>query len=147
MPRVIRSLSQSYLVTFPLSGPRYFLGVRHTPPMARRPYSQATHDDLLLLRRERLKRGLSIDEVAAAIGLSKQQLQRMETGVRNINLKWLLKLADFYEVPVGLLVRDGDGLADEERELLDFLRGHPQDANILMTTYRAMRDARKGEAA
>lgn len=147
MPKVIRHFQQSYLVTFPLSGPRHFFAARHNSPMARRPYSQATHDELLLLRRERLKRGLSIDEAAAGIGLSKQQLQRMETGVRNISLKWLLQIADFYEVPVGQLVRDGDGLTDEERSLVEHLRDFPQDANILLATFKAMRDARKGEEA
>jgi|GEM_PF-2774003 len=147
MPSVIRAFQQSYLVTFPLCGPRHGFELRHTAPMARRPYSQASHDDLLLLRRERLKRGLSIEDAAAGIGISKQQLQRMETGVRNISLKWLLQIADFYEIPVGQLVRDGDGLTDEERELIEFLRTHPQDGKILLTTFRAMNEARKGEAA
>lgn len=141
MQGVIRPDDQSYLETFPLSGPHAIGPLPHNGRMARRPYNQALHDELLLLRRERVDRGLSIEEVAEAVGLSKQQMQRMETGTRNINLKWLLKLADFYGLPLARLVRGGDGLSDNERDLITFMRQNPKDARILMSAFDAMRDA------
>lgn len=150
MQEVIRQKHQSYLETFPLFGPHTSQAAPHNGRMARRPYNQALHDELLLLRRARVDRGLSIEEVADAVGLSKQQMQRMETGTRNINLKWLVKLAEFYGVPLARLVRDGDGLSDDERGLIDFLRDNPQDAKVLLSTYQALREARregKDEAA
>lgn len=150
MQGVIRPEHQSYLETFPLFGPHAHPAAPHNGRMARRPYNQALHDELLLLRRARVERGLSIEEVADAVGLSKQQMQRMETGTRNINLKWLIKLADFYHVPLARLVRDGDGLSDDERDLVDFLRNNPQDAKVVLSTYQALREARsaqKDEAA
>lgn len=100
------------------------------------------HDELLLLRRFRTAKNLSIGQVAEAVGTSRQHMQRMETGERNISLEWLMKLAEFYGVPVGQLIRDGDGLSDLERDIISFLRDNPQDAKILLSTYSALKDAR-----
>lgn len=101
------------------------------------------HDELLLLRRFRTAKNLSIGQVAEAVGTSRQHMQRMETGERNISLEWLIKLAAFYDVPVGQLIRDGDGLSDQERDMIEFLRDNPQDAKILLSTFAALQDARK----
>lgn len=56
------------------------------------------------LQRLRLQRGLSLATVAAATGISKSTLSRLETGQRRPSLELLLPLAQVYRVPLDDLV-------------------------------------------
>ena len=56
------------------------------------------------LRRVRAWRGLTITEAAAATGMSKSTLSRLETGQRRPSLELLLPLAQAYRVPLDELV-------------------------------------------
>jgi transcriptional regulator with XRE-family HTH domain len=108
--------------------------------MARKPHNQPMHDELLLVRHERIKRGLSIGDVADAVGTSRQHMQRLETGERNISLDWLIKLAAFFEIPVGQLIRDGDGLSPEERDLVLHLRKNPVHRKIMLSQLGVLKE-------
>ncbi|NHT18130.1 XRE family transcriptional regulator [Cellulomonas sp. IC4_254] len=56
------------------------------------------------LRRVREQRGLTLTEAAAAAGMSKSTLSRLETGQRRPGLELLLPLAQTYRVPLDDLV-------------------------------------------
>jgi transcriptional regulator with XRE-family HTH domain len=56
------------------------------------------------LRRVRDQRGLTLTEAAAAAGMSKSTLSRLETGQRRPGLELLLPLAQTYRVPLDDLV-------------------------------------------
>jgi transcriptional regulator with XRE-family HTH domain len=56
------------------------------------------------LQRLRSQRGMSLAAVAAATGISKSTLSRLETGQRRPSLDLLLPLAQTYRVPLDDLV-------------------------------------------
>ncbi len=56
------------------------------------------------LQRLRSQRGMSLTTVAAATGISKSTLSRLETGQRRPSLELLLPLAQLYRVPLDDLV-------------------------------------------
>ena len=56
------------------------------------------------LQRVRTQRGMSLTAVAAATGISKSTLSRLETGQRRPSLELLLPLAQTYRVPLDDLV-------------------------------------------
>ena len=56
------------------------------------------------LKRLRSQRGATLTEVAAATGISKSTLSRLETGQRRPSLELLLPLAQAYRVPLDELV-------------------------------------------
>jgi transcriptional regulator with XRE-family HTH domain len=56
------------------------------------------------LKRLRTERGLTLTDVAAATGISKSTLSRLETGQRRPSLELLLPLAQAYRVPLDDLV-------------------------------------------
>ena len=56
------------------------------------------------LKRLRVQRGATITSVAAATGISKSTLSRLETGQRRPSLELLLPLAQVYRVPLDDLV-------------------------------------------
>ena len=115
--------------------------------MRKKPRLKLTERTTLLLRTLRKARNLSQIEVAERLGKDQSAIARWERGESEPRLSELLDLAEIYQCALGHLVKDGDGLTAEERELIRFLRDHPQDAKILMSTYRAMEDGKKGEAA
>jgi transcriptional regulator with XRE-family HTH domain len=56
------------------------------------------------LRRARTQRGVTLTELAAATGISKSTLSRLENGQRKPSLELLLPLAQAYRVPLDDLV-------------------------------------------
>ena len=56
------------------------------------------------LKRLRTERGVTLTDVAAATGISKSTLSRLETGQRRPSLELLLPLAQAYRVPLDELV-------------------------------------------
>jgi transcriptional regulator with XRE-family HTH domain len=56
------------------------------------------------LKRVRVRRGLTLTELAAATGISKSTLSRLETGQRKPSLELLLPIAQVHQVPLDELV-------------------------------------------
>jgi len=56
------------------------------------------------LRRVRARRGVTLTELAAATGISKSTLSRLETGQRKPSLELLLPIAQAHQVPLDELV-------------------------------------------
>lgn len=56
------------------------------------------------LKRARVQRGLTLTELAAATGISKSTLSRLETGQRRPSLELLLPIAQAHQVPLDELV-------------------------------------------
>jgi transcriptional regulator with XRE-family HTH domain len=54
----------------------------------------------------RKKHGLSLQRLAEQLNLSKSFTRDLEYGKRNPNAKHLLKISDFFGVPVDVLIRD-----------------------------------------
>ena len=51
-----------------------------------------------LLRRVRKQRGLTIEEAAESVGISRQSLSNYERGVREPSLKILITMSDLYQI-------------------------------------------------
>lgn len=115
--------------------------------MPKKPAAPNRHIDRIRLREGREQLGLKQNEVAERLGINANNISRWETENRQVRAWQLVMLAEAMGVPPAFLIEGGDGLTPEERELIKFLRDYPQDAKILMTTFRAMADARKEEAA
>lgn len=78
--------------------------------MKRRPYAQQLHAEQNLIRVNRLKAGLTQEELAERIGSSKQYVQKMETGpAEDLKMKWLLKMARVFDVAVADLIPNSYG--------------------------------------
>ena len=56
------------------------------------------------LKRVRVRRGVTLTELAAATGISKSTLSRLETGQRKPSLELLLPIAQAHQVPLDELV-------------------------------------------
>nr|WP_281378849.1 helix-turn-helix transcriptional regulator [Azospirillum oleiclasticum] len=82
------------------------------------------------LRELRMLAGLSQSDVAAALGLTFQQLQKYERGFNRVSASRLFKLAQFFRVPVSVFF---DGLDERAR---DAASGAPQ-ADENETTLRS----------
>jgi len=95
------------------------------------------------IREARKALGLQQCDIAKELGINAINVSRWETGERNLRVWQLVMLAEAMNVPPAFLIEDGDGLIQEERELIQFLRDHPQDRHILLTTFRAMRELRQ----
>lgn len=103
--------------------------------------------DRLRIREAREALGLQQNDIAKALDIQPNNVSRWENGELHLRAWQLIMLAEAMNCAPAFLIDGGDGLSDEERELIDFVRQYPQDASILMATCRAMRNARKGEAA
>ena len=65
------------------------------------------------LRALRWTQGLSMEQVAARIGIAYQQIQRYEAGSTRLSANRLFELARLFDVPVGAFFEDLDLAADE----------------------------------
>jgi len=61
------------------------------------------------LKRVRVRRGVTLTELAAATGISKSTLSRLETGQRKPSLELLLPIAQAHQVPPGRVGRGTRG--------------------------------------
>ena len=68
-----------------------------------------------LLRREREKRGLSMNGVAERAGLSQQMVSYVERGMRNPTLETLLRIAAAIEIDIAEVLRQAIKTADQGR--------------------------------
>lgn len=115
--------------------------------MARGPYVTTPRLNRLEIREKRIEAGLTQEGLAELLDTSQATVARWERGEVDFSISRLIQIADALHCHAGALITDGDGLSPDERELVAFLRQHPQDAKILMSTYRAMADGKKGEEA
>lgn len=95
---------------------------------------------MLRLRELRLAKGMTQQEVGDYLGIEQGAVSKQEKGATKIDTETLAKYAELYDVPVGHLFQDGDGLSAEERDLLNYIRAHPRDRAVLLSTYRGLRD-------
>lgn len=61
-----------------------------------------------VLRELRMEKGLTSREVSEEVGIQKNVLTEYETGARNIGIKALMKLADYYDVSTDYILRRTD---------------------------------------
>lgn len=118
--------------------------------MARGPYSTLKGAPLFRLRQERKRAGWTQEKLAEALEVDDSTVSKRERGLQDFPVSDLLRMAEIFGCAPGNLIRDGDGLTEDERGLIAFLRANPQDAKVLLSTYQALREARsegKDEAA
>ncbi len=109
--------------------------------MARKPYHKPREETALLIRTERVRAGLTQEQLAELIGTTPVTIGRYETGERGVSVEKLLELAHALQVPPARLIRDGDGLSDEERELIEYLRSHPRERRVVASTIRGLQES------
>lgn len=115
--------------------------------MAKRPYSQSVPDTALLIRQERLAAGMTQEELAEKLDTSAVTIGRYETGDRQVNVSRLIQIAEALGIPPARLIRDGDGLTNEERDLIAHLRANPVHKKILISTLQTLIEAAPNVAA
>lgn len=99
-----------------------FARVLQFPAMPKR----ITFDAPNRLRALRQARGFTLAQVAAAIGTTTAQYQRLETGARDLDVPWMVRIAKALECqPADLLLPEHGGLDPRERELVDTVREVP----------------------
>lgn len=106
--------------------------------MAKRPYSQSVPDTALLIRQERLAAGMTQEELAEKLDTSAVTIGRYETGDRQVNVSRLIQIAEALGIPPARLIKQGDGLADDERDLIEHLRANPVHKKILLSTLETL---------
>ncbi len=92
------------------------------------------------LRRLREVRGMTLDEVSKRVGVSRQTIQKYESGViANIPLENIEKLAVAYGVPPARLMGWSDGAAEEEDEerayILDIYASLNTEGRVELASY------------
>lgn len=96
------------------------------------------------LRRLRLSRGMSLQDVAHALGCHYSTVSAYERGTRNPSHAALSRLAQLYQVPVPFLVCDGTDLAGmlppEMREFLHIARERTDVAQMALRAARCRRE-------
>lgn len=70
------------------------------------------------LKEIRENKGHTLAKVASALKTTPMTIQRFEAGTRNVSLKWLTKLANFYQIDVGELVSGVQIQDDENAKIL-----------------------------
>jgi transcriptional regulator with XRE-family HTH domain len=78
------------------------------------------------LRLWRKRLGYSQDAVALALGISRTQVTRWETGTKRIPLERLFDIADLYGVPASALLQEPDEV-DFEQALREAAAGAPRE--------------------
>lgn len=70
------------------------------------------------VRQFRADAGLTLSELAEALGISHQQLQKYETGANRISAGMLYELARFFAIPVDQLFEGSNAEVSEDAELI-----------------------------
>jgi transcriptional regulator with XRE-family HTH domain len=90
-------------------------------PVQKRADRKAVAADLVVganLRRLRADAGVTLSELAEALSISHQQLQKYETGANRISAGMLYELARFFVVPYDQLFEGADTAQDEDADLI-----------------------------
>lgn len=73
------------------------------------------------VRFRRIEFGKTQEELADAVGVTFQQIQKYENGTNRISAGRLQKIADALEVPVSFFFGPLSGIRDENKSIIDFL--------------------------
>jgi transcriptional regulator with XRE-family HTH domain len=90
------------------------------------------------LKRLRMSRDLTVNELADASGISAAQISRIENGKRNTpKADTIQALASALNISPDILMRKAgystsDSISEKERSLLDKLSGHPELIDLLI---------------
>lgn len=103
------------------------------------------------LNQLRLKRGLSLQDVADAVGLSKAHVWNLEKGASgNPSIEVVLKLAQLFRVSVADLIGENPQSDAEEPEMVALFRDlkslEPADRAIIATLMEQLRQRPKNDA-
>lgn len=96
--------------------------VLHFPTMPRKRDFEPTNR----IRALRLAAGKTLQELATPLNSTPAQIQRLETGERELTLHWMQRLATVLDCqPADLLLPVDGGLDSKERRLVDTVREVP----------------------
>ena len=115
--------------------------------MARGPYSKDDAHDRLRIREARLRAGLTQEELAEAMGISPPSIGRWERGLVDVSVKQLLRLSEILKVPPSEFIDGGDGLTDEERDLIAFIRANPVHRKLFLGQMEVLQESPPDVAA
>jgi len=115
--------------------------------MARGPYSKDDAHDRLRIREARLRAGLTQEELAEAMDVSPPSIGRWERGLVDLSVRQLLKLSEILNVPPSDFIDDGDGLTDEERAILAFIRANPVHRKLFLGQMQVLQESPPDVAA
>lgn len=79
-----------------------------SPGRLRNPYPRRPHPLIVECRRRRIERGISLLDLAIAVGVSVTTLQEWETGQVWPNLWTFVKLLDFFELELTTISKAGE---------------------------------------
>lgn len=104
------------------------------------------------LKKLRIAKGKSLQEVAAAVGASKTHVWDLETGrSQNPSMDLLSRLADYFEIPVSDLIGENPSAKGEDPKLVAMYRGlkelnedDRQTVKMLMERLRATKRESNG---
>lgn len=112
--------------------------------MKRLPYGETPDDASTRLRAIRKEKRLTLEEVAERVGTTRQTVQRWEVDGRNITVKRLHDLAAAFDVPVRMLLPGADGLSNEEREMVEWMRAAtPSERRTVSSLRMSLAEARR----
>lgn len=97
------------------------------------------------IREQRNKRGMTLQGLADRLNTTKTQIGRFETGERDIDLRWLRRIAQVLGVSVGDLLTNEDvpeSLDDRERHVLDAMRESDMIAATVERVAESLREYR-----
>lgn len=98
------------------------------------------------MRRARHEQGLTQVQLAEALDMSQGNVQKYEAGKQAFTLEFLNSLATILGQHPTYFMTAGDGLSEEERELIAWLRGNPELKPIALATFRSLKQ-HQAEAA
>jgi transcriptional regulator with XRE-family HTH domain len=75
----------------------------------------AISEVIRLLRKERERRKMSMNQLAEHSGLSQSMISLLERGIRNPTLETLLRIADVLEVDIAKIIGRAIRLADKRK--------------------------------
>src|SRR5215510_3170237 len=88
----------------------------------------------------RLQKGLTQAELAEALGLTCQQVQKYEKGFNRVGSGRLLRIATFLDVPVTALFKGGDETADTDKQSIFDQLARPHASRLLQAFARIDHD-------
>ena len=89
------------------------------------------------IKRLRIEKGMTLQELAILVGTSKQTIQRYETGeISNIPYVKIVKLAEIFHVSPQFLMGWEDDVAITEKNLIDAIyEGLPHESQVRLYEY------------
>lgn len=95
------------------------------------------------IREQRTKRGVTLQDLADKLNTSKTQISRFETGEREIDLRWMRRIAHAMGLTVGDILNNDDvpaSLDDRERHVLDAMRESEVIASTVERVAESLRE-------